>query len=455
MSGKKNKVITFIFFITILIIWRPDYIHNDNSTSRALAVMSLVEQGQLHFDQYAHLTGDKSFINGHVYSDKAPLPVFIVYPVIKLIQIFGLYPDEVTSRLNLVLVAGGFLVSVLPLVLIMFFLYNHLEDRKSSYRNYWLVTLPIMSGFLWVYNFSFYSHILAGFFIILAYLFIERGKYLVAGIISGLAFLTEYPVVVIPGVWILLEVIKFRKIKPAFTFITGLIPVASLLLLYNYMQSGQILQLSYDYVSDDYAQMKENYGFGLPSLNAIWGMTFSTYRGLLFFAPLFFPVVLVAIYYFIRKKESLKNFITHPWFIPFVIYILLISAYFMWWGGWSFGPRHLIPIVLFIFFYEIKENHLKNFFSPFLIIGFIGLLFMLIVKSTVMYGFPSGLNPFTEVLFPAIKEGITNPMNLPTIIFGIKPTSSAILWLAIYLLAGLLISRNKSDYNFVSSTPDK
>jgi len=29
--------------------------------------------------------------------------------------------------------------------------------------------------------------------------------------------------------------------------------------------------------------------------------------------------------------------------------LLLINAgYFLWWGGWSFGPRHLIPMLLFL-----------------------------------------------------------------------------------------------------------
>jgi hypothetical protein len=31
-----------------------------------------------------------------------------------------------------------------------------------------------------------------------------------------------------------------------------------------------------------------------------------------------------------------------------VFYLLLNSGYFMWWGGASFGPRHLIPMLPFL-----------------------------------------------------------------------------------------------------------
>jgi hypothetical protein len=34
-----------------------------------------------------------------------------------------------------------------------------------------------------------------------------------------------------------------------------------------------------------------------------------------------------------------------------VAFFTSISAYKMYWGGWAFGPRHLIP-ALFLLFYE-------------------------------------------------------------------------------------------------------
>ena len=34
--------------------------------------------------------------------------------------------------------------------------------------------------------------------------------------------------------------------------------------------------------------------------------------------------------------------------LAFFSLLLINAGYFLWWGGWSFGPRHLIPMLLFL-----------------------------------------------------------------------------------------------------------
>ena len=51
-----------------------------NPASRAMTVLGVVERGTLNADPWAKLTSDRAIIDGHTYSDKAPLSSFVVIP---------------------------------------------------------------------------------------------------------------------------------------------------------------------------------------------------------------------------------------------------------------------------------------------------------------------------------------------------------------------------------------
>jgi hypothetical protein len=51
-----------------------------NPVSRFELTRSLVERGKLDIDTFADSTGDRAFVAGHWYSDKAPLPGLLAVP---------------------------------------------------------------------------------------------------------------------------------------------------------------------------------------------------------------------------------------------------------------------------------------------------------------------------------------------------------------------------------------
>jgi hypothetical protein len=55
-----------------------------NELSRALPLLSFIEEGALHIDARHQLTGDKAFVGGHYYSDKAPGTTLLALPVYAL-----------------------------------------------------------------------------------------------------------------------------------------------------------------------------------------------------------------------------------------------------------------------------------------------------------------------------------------------------------------------------------
>src|SRR3954463_14180522 len=67
-----------------------DSVPSPNPTSRALPVLTLYEEGRYAIDTYEKFTMDKSFVNGHYYSDKAPLSTWVVLPFYGLLKILHL-----------------------------------------------------------------------------------------------------------------------------------------------------------------------------------------------------------------------------------------------------------------------------------------------------------------------------------------------------------------------------
>ena len=51
-----------------------------NPLSRVMTVLAVVERGTLSADPWAKLTADHAIVDGHIYSDKAPLSSFVVIP---------------------------------------------------------------------------------------------------------------------------------------------------------------------------------------------------------------------------------------------------------------------------------------------------------------------------------------------------------------------------------------
>src|ERR1035437_6472530 len=82
-----------LYFILINLFFSAFYLdswQNANTTSRVLPVLSMVDLGTMKIDSFADKTIDKSFVNGHYYLDKAPLPTFIIVPFYATLKATGL-----------------------------------------------------------------------------------------------------------------------------------------------------------------------------------------------------------------------------------------------------------------------------------------------------------------------------------------------------------------------------
>lgn len=422
-----RKFYTVFFIVNLFLsyfyvdIWTT----NSNTASRALPIISFFENGTLQIDKYQEPINDKAHINGHYYTDKAPLPTFLVLPFFGLLKAVGLVKEVDGSLFGTeVFMLGSFICGSLPFVLFMLLALFAIRKKNPSVSPIFLVMMPFYGSFIFVFAGTYFAHIISAFLLLLAYLFIKDKKYVLAGLFSGLAFLSDYTIALVFPIWAVQVWIKENSFYKGFLFGLGTAPAIIFIMIYNFIFTGSPFEMLYKYHT--FADLHTNYGFTVPSIESIWGLSFSDYKGLFFYTPFLFLA-----FAGISNKYNFRAFAGHYLFYVSVVYFLVVASYFGWWGGWTYGPRLLFPVaVLLVYEGIVKISDYKFSAAFFWILTVFGLAGAFLAKITVVYSVPTdSLHPFSQTIFPAIKAGNFNPNNLATIIFGINPILAAIIWI--------------------------
>lgn len=437
------KLLTLFFIVNLFLSsFYIDVWNNDNTTSRILPAVTFLEDNVYNIDKYKDKTGDISYVNGHYYTDKAPLPSILLIPILKGLKFLNIVTsDENGSYLSYkVYVIASFAFGSIPFSLI-FVLF--IRFAKIARENIWLLMLGIYGSFIFVYSGTFFSHVLTAFILLVTFILYERKKYVLAGFMGGLAFLTEYNIALLFIIWTVFDLVIKKDIKPILYFGLGSFPAIVFIAFYNYIITGNMFDMLYKYCNFD--NMDENYGFLYPTIESLWGLSFSVFRGVFIYAPLLFFIILS---YFIQNKNKLMKFLYDNYFISIIIYFLFIASYKYWWGGWSYGPRHLIPITVLIFFIGFNKLNINRFIFV-LIVFFLGIVPSFISKATVVYSVPTAVkNPFVDLIIPKLLSGKFNENNLLTMLFGVNAGISFMVFSTIFLLVIFLlyIYGNKNPY---------
>ncbi len=439
-NPKRSTLFYISFFIANLFLatFYIDLWRNDNTTSRVLPLAAYLEQGNFQIDKYEHLTGDKSYVAPHYYTDKAPLPIIISLPFAVLLKRLGIIVATNGSYYTPSLYAiGGFICGSVVFALIILITFKMLVKNKRApscpaHPVLW-ATLPFYSSFLFVYSGTFFGHLFAGGLLLASYVFIEKRSYFLSGLFIGLSFLSDYPIALIGLIWGLQIVIQ-KQWKGAFNFALGVLPSIGFILFYNYYFTGNAFTMLYKFVSQDYAFMKEGYGFALPKPEALWGLLISPYRGVLFYAPILLLFAFLAFKWI--TKETIHSLKTNYLLLSSILFVLFISSYQMWWGGWCWGPRHLTTITVVWLYAGIKAFHQrkKSIWIAYglLVIGFI---INFLAKSTIAYSAPSDIKfPLLETVMPNLLNGNFNPNNLASLVLGTSPLLASMLFVLLFVV---------------------
>ncbi len=288
---------------------------------------AIVERGTLYVDGYDVNTGDLSAgRHGHRYINKPPgvsllavIPYAIVYSVERALHVA--IDDALVMTFNAWFVT--FLTCGVCGALIAVVLYLEVGSV-------WIALAAAFGTIVFPYSTMLFAHVPSALFLLLAFVWRDR-RPLLAGISAGIAGACFY--FCIAAAIVILAVMRSRHWK----FILGAVPIALLLGWYHYVCFGSPWRTSVEQ-SNLFANRDLLFGvLARPSAEALWGITFSPYRGLFYCSP----VLLLA--FFGVRRIMRRDLIAIAAIAA--IFLILTASFNGWNGGSAFGPRYLLPVI--------------------------------------------------------------------------------------------------------------
>jgi hypothetical protein len=377
-----------------------------NEQSRMALIAALVENHTFSIDStdFVSETGDKVFINGHFYSDKAPLPSFFGVPVYFLLNKLGL---KLRLGWNLAYYLLTFFVIKLFALLGLFFFYRLLSLIGVNRSEAIFLTFVLAFGslyFTWttVYN----NHLLVASHLILALYFLIRAKLgykvnlnlFLSGIFFAAAVAEDLTVSLVFSVFFAYTIWKFRR--PDAVLIFGAPQFLFLLptFLYFYHISGrfvpfQVVPSYFIYPGSPWLHRTEI--LSGVSINKGWFL--AKYSFLLLFGKkgflLYNPLLFLAIPSTLHEIKSSGRF--KDLAIAVLVAVCLYIGYYMLYtnnySGASYSIRWFVIMIplFYIFFYNgwwCSKSWKARLFK--------GLFFLSIVITLI-----GALNPYSTLVF--------------------------------------------------------
>jgi hypothetical protein len=377
-----------------------------NEYSRYDLVQALVEQGTTRIDTYHDNTGDAAFYQGHWYSDKAPgsalvgVPVYLV--LVASARLAGQdAPQEIQGVQALAFVESGVATMLLVLLLIHFL--------RPFVGEGWATGVGLAYGFgsiAFPFATMFFGHaastaaLFASFYVLHRWRS-SRGRWgpPLAGLLAGLAVLIEIPTVI--GVAVLGLYALWLDRRAALAFVLGGLPAAAAFATYNWVSFGSPLNIGYmNLLPGGFASgMSEGIlGVGWPKLETAGDLLFG-HRGLVRLAPWFLvvPAGLLAV----RRREVRAEVVVCAAICA--LFLVYNAGYYLPFGGWTPGPRFLLPALPFAAVLVGLASPTLRFFTGALMVAAAAVFF---VATVTMPNAPERFtDPLFELWLPSLAAG--------------------------------------------------
>jgi MFS family permease len=297
-----------------------------------------VERQTLYIDGYDINTGDVSKgTGGHTFINKPPGASILTaapYAVIYAIERSMHAPIDSLTRVNCWIstalsagLCGAFIGPIL-------YLYGRRRMDASPTVALCASCVILFGTIILPYSTMLFAHVPAALFLLLAVTLLEN-RPIAAGIAAGLAVSCFYVCAIAAAILVFSPQRHRGHREKSFRFIAGALPFGVLMGIYQWLCFGSPFRTSVE-ASTPFTQKNLLFGvMSIPSMNALYGITLSPYRGLFFVSP----ILLLA---FFRMKRN-RDF----WTILAIVttFILAIASFNGWNGGYAFGPRYLVPII--------------------------------------------------------------------------------------------------------------
>ena len=380
---KRIGILIFLILLTCYAYFPPRWA-DWNQNSRLNLVMAIVDRGELNIDHYIGgftSTGDYAAYGDHLYSTKAPGSAFLGVPVYWVYQRFlgqdftvtilgaigsrqafletlnaagtGLLPEKLQAAIALSLLTLV-LVSI-PSALLGVALYAFCGKFNLSRRaRIAAVLLYGLATTAFPYSGAYYGHQIVAVLLFLAFylaFLIDRSKRspvwgIAVGLMLSFAVITEYPAVIVAIAIALYLLLKRPSLRTFAYMVLGASPPAFLWMGYNMAIFGKPIAFGYLY-APLFKEVNTAGFFSLvgPRMEAFWGITFSSYRGLFFLSPILL-LTIPGFMILLRRRIWRAETMVSLW--AFLGFFIFNMSSLMWDGGYAVGPRYLVPMLPFL-----------------------------------------------------------------------------------------------------------
>lgn len=264
---------------------------------------AMVEQSSFQIDAYKHWTVDwAQKPGGASYSNKAPGPMFIGFPLFFVIEKLTKNGrkekfDSKGHRINYVSsgprVVMSLFLQLIPFALIGFLLMKKIAMGEASVAQMNFTSLAFFFGttislLLNVY----FGHGMTAIFLLLIFYGIVGEKPSLVGLGFGLALLSEYTTALVLPFVLAAMVLKYRKnFKWIPWFLIGGIVPGILWAWYHLATTGSLFQIPAQFQNPGFETVKHVKGnfagmfLPIPSLSSLYELLLGPIRGLLFTQP--------------------------------------------------------------------------------------------------------------------------------------------------------------------------
>ncbi len=448
---RENRVSIALHLLVLFMLsysWMFSEITVPNERSRVYLAVAMVDEGTFSIDSPVERFGkpiDIAKYDGRYFTDKAPGSSFLGAVVYGVVRVFSAPGDW--DIVELVNTMRTWLM--IPIGLLGFFLIRRtmaLFDVRASTID--IVSLGwILGSAAFHYSTAFFGHQIVSVCFILAVYLIEKAndegkfgwlRFLGAGAALGVAGLVEYQSAVpclLLGAYAVYR--GYRNPARLVGFVLGAAAFAAILLVYNNACFGGPFELSYHHLAMRHMQAMHNTGIAgvtYPQGAAVFGSLLSFHRGLLTTSPFFvmFPIGLAL---FWRNRG---RFLAVVFGLAILYYLLFIFSAEIWYGGWGFGPRLLVPCMglLALLVAVAADKWMEKPAVAGLLAGLV--VFAITLNQAVQLVFAelpeTATNPVLDLVIPAFKEGVLSP-NL-----AFKLTGSTLPWTALPIALGTLVA---------------
>lgn len=398
-----------LVFLAAACIHHPvDY---DNTQSRFCLLSSVVDFGRLDIDMYKDETIDISVVDGVTYSNKAigaPLVASPIYWMLRnLTPIRHDRPLSPRAVYICTLLSTALPFAILGIVLFRFQVLLG-ADPVSAYIS---VLAYAFGSIAWIHATLFSGHQMAANFAFFSFALIHLFSrniitpgvpgWFGAGLLAGLAALADYTAITIACILAVYAFVKTRSPSARAAFLAGGSIAAAVLFAYNTRCFGSPFSFSYAHLAYGEFAMGARQGVlgvALPDPAALLSLLASPARGLFFIMP----VLLMSLpgFWIWFNRPSLRSECLAAGMIV-AVYFLINAGFYAWHGGWTFGPRYLVPMLPFLVlpmaFALDRQWILPLFLVSFAQVGF---------AQMVMPHTPEEImNPIVECIYPLFQYG--------------------------------------------------